>query len=81
MCRYSECTAAAQGNRHRSHGRRPRVVGRLAEHVGARKPEVGTKEVDDDRAYVESKAGMAAGSQHISADLPRLGQFEAGAPP
>ena len=39
------------GFRHRSHGRRPRVVGRLAEHIGARQPEVGTEEVDDDRAY------------------------------
>lgn len=32
-------------------GRRSRVVGRLAEYVGARKPEVGTEEVNDDCAY------------------------------
>ena len=60
------------GNRHRSHGRRPRVVGRLAEHIGARQPKVGTEEVDDDRAYVEHKAGIWPANQKMPANLPRL---------
>ena len=45
------CKLRSSEKTHRSHGRRPRVVGRLAEHVGARKPEVGTEEVNDDCAY------------------------------
>ena len=56
---------------YRSHGRRSRVVGRLAEHVGARKPEVGTEEVNDDCAYTWREEsvwlrGVPSQPEHVS---------------